>query len=226
MENTNEINQKIAKNLIYYRKAANLTQAELAEKINYSDKSVSKWESGNGVPDVYTLLQLSKLYGVSLNQLVGEEPPAPVPVPQKAKISTGLRVLIMLLSSGIVWLVAILVFVALQIASPDGGAWWLAFLYAVAVNAIVLVVYASIWKQRILNFISISTLIWTSILCLYLTISEIVSYMGGELHALGFVFLLGVPLQILEILWTFFRTLLRREKKANMGNANIAEEKK
>jgi hypothetical protein len=50
--------------------------------------------------------------------------------------------------------------------------------------------------------------------------------MGGELHALGFVFLLGVPLQILEILWTFFRTLLRREKKANMGNANIAEEKK
>lgn len=224
MENTNEINQKIAKNLIYYRKAANLTQAELAEKINYSDKSVSKWESGNGVPDVYTLLQLSKLYGVSLNQLVGEEPPAPAP--QKAKISTGLRILIMLLSSGIVWLVAILVFVALQIASPDGGAWWLAFLYAVAVNAIVLVVYASIWKQRILNFISISTLIWTSILCLYLTISEIVSYMGGELHALGFVFLLGVPLQILEILWTFFRTLLRREKKANAENAVVTEEKK
>ena len=155
MENINEINQKIAKNLIYYRKAANLTQAELAEKINYSDKSVSKWESGNGVPDVYTMLQLSKLYGVSLNLLVGEEPPAPVP--QKAKISTGLRTLIMLLSSGIVWLVAILGFVALQIASPNGGAWWLAFLYAVAVNAIVLVVYASIWKQRILSTTSPSS---------------------------------------------------------------------
>ena len=52
MENTNEINRKIAKNLTYYRKAAGLTQAELAEKINYSDKSVSKWESGNGVPDI------------------------------------------------------------------------------------------------------------------------------------------------------------------------------
>ena len=221
MENINEINQKIAKNLIYYRKAANLTQAELAEKINYSDKSVSKWESGNGVPDVYTLLQLSKLYGVSLNQLVGEEPPAPAP--QKAKASTGLRSLIMLLSSGIVWLVAILVFVALQITMPNGGAWWLAFLYAVVANTIVVVVYASIWRQRILNFIAISTLIWTSLLCLYLTIVEIVSYMGGGFHALGFIFLLGVPLQILEILWTFFRTMLRRQKKSNTENT---EEKK
>ena len=218
MENTNEINQKIAKNLIYYRKAANLTQAELAEKINYSDKSVSKWESGNGVPDVYTLLQLSKLYGVSLNELVGEDPPASAPAPQKAKASMGLRTLIMLLSSGIVWLVAILAFVALQIASPNGGAWWLAFLYAVVVNAIVVVVYASIWKQRILDFIAISTLIWTSLAAVYLTVRELAAYAGGEYGALWLVFLLGIPLQALEILWTFFRTLLRRQKKANVEN--------
>ena len=67
MENTSEINLKIAKNLTYYRKRANLTQAELAEKINYSDKSVSKWESGNGIPDVYILLQLARRFGVTLN---------------------------------------------------------------------------------------------------------------------------------------------------------------
>ena len=52
MDNISEINQKVAKNLIAYRKAAGLTQAEVAEKIHYSDKSVSKWESGNGIPDV------------------------------------------------------------------------------------------------------------------------------------------------------------------------------
>ena len=79
MENANEINKKIAQNLIYYRKAAGLTQAELAEKINYSDKSVSKWESGNGIPDVYTLLQLAKLYNVTLSVLVGEEQPVKEP---------------------------------------------------------------------------------------------------------------------------------------------------
>ena len=61
MEYAEGINERIAQNLIRYRKAANLTQAELAEKINYSDKSVSKWESGNGVPDVYVLLKLAEL---------------------------------------------------------------------------------------------------------------------------------------------------------------------
>ena len=75
MENTNEINKKIAKNLSYYRKSANLTQAELAEKINYSDKSVSKWESGNGAPDIYILMQLADLFGVSLNDLVSGDTP-------------------------------------------------------------------------------------------------------------------------------------------------------
>ena len=97
MENISETNKLIAKNLTYYRKAAGWTQAELAEKINYSDKSVSKWESGNGVPDVYTLLQLAELYGVTLNDLVGEGTPT---LPTKER--RGLRGWIILLASGIV----------------------------------------------------------------------------------------------------------------------------
>ena len=79
MENLDTTNQRIAKNLIRYRKAANLTQAELAQKINYSDKSVSKWESGNGVPDIYILLKLAELYGGSVNDLVYESASAPAP---------------------------------------------------------------------------------------------------------------------------------------------------
>ena len=72
MENLETVNRRIAQNLIRYRKAANLTQAELAQKINYSDKSVSKWESGNGVPDIYIFLKLADLYGVTVNDLGGE----------------------------------------------------------------------------------------------------------------------------------------------------------
>ena len=82
MDNSIEINRKIAKNLTYYRKAAGYTQAELAEKINYSDKSVSKWESGNGVPDIYTLIQLAELYGVSVDVLIGDGK-APVALEKK-----------------------------------------------------------------------------------------------------------------------------------------------
>ena len=49
-----------------------LTQIELAEKINYSDKAVSKWERGESIPDVSVLLELSKLFGVSIDFLVTE----------------------------------------------------------------------------------------------------------------------------------------------------------
>lgn len=209
MENVSEINEKIAKNLSYYRKRAGLTQAELAEKINYSDKSVSKWELGNGVPDIYILTRLAKLYNITINELVGEETPESVEHEKKTK---GLKCLIMLLSSGIVWLVATCVFVVLQLLKPDAGAWWIAFLYAVCVNAIVLIVYASIWKYRLLHFISVSALIWTAITSLYLTIRFLPENAGLDLAGLWCVFLLGIPLQVLEVLWVFFRSLFRKNK--------------
>ena len=202
MDNSIEINQKIAKNLIAYRKAAGLTQAEVAEKIHYSDKSVSKWESGNGVPDVYTLVQLAQLYGVNINAFLDEE----AEIRRQTK-SRWLHALIMLLSSGIVWLVAIFSFAILQIIRPQ-GAWWLLYLYAVLVNAIVTLVYAAIWKHRIINFLSVTTIIWMSLVCCYLTVLVFVTDMAW----LWCIFLVGVPLQALEILWAFFRTLLRRQR--------------
>ncbi|MBR2442344.1 MAG: helix-turn-helix transcriptional regulator [Clostridia bacterium] len=209
MENVSIINETIAKNLIYYRKAAGLTQAELAEKINYSDKSVSKWESGNGVPDIYTLMQLADLYGVTVNAFVGED----TPVQHKKKVR-GLHLLIMLLSSGIVWLVASCIFVMLQLLQP-GRAWWLGFLYAVVANAVVLLVYGVLWKHRILNFISISTIIWVSLLSVYLTVRIITGRLGIETTGLWCIFLIGVPLQVLEVLWAFFRSLLRKQRNIN-----------
>ncbi len=207
MANTNEINAKIAKNLTAYRKAAGLTQAELAEKINYSDKSVSKWESGNGVPDVYTLMQLATLFGVTLNDLVGDGA-----LPNTQKKNTGLHLLIILLSSGLVWLVATCFFVLMQIVSP-GKAWWLAFIYAIPINSILLIVYASVWKYRILNFVAISTLIWTALTCLYLTVRFVSIALGASYSGFWMVFLLGVPLQVLEVLWVFFRTLFRKRRR-------------
>lgn len=208
MDNTIEINRKIAKNLTYYRKAAGLTQAELAEKINYSDKSVSKWESGNGIPDVYILLRLAELFGVTLNELVGEEPIKKEP---SRKHSAGLHVLIMLLSSGIVWLVATCIFVAMQLWKPQAFSWWLIFLYAVAVNAIVLIVYTGIWKYRLLSFVSVSALIWVTITCLFLTVHFLAA--GKDYGPLWVLFLVGIPLEALEVLWVFFRSLFTKNRK-------------
>ena len=64
-----------AKNIAAYRKAHKDTQLDLARKLNYSDKSVSKWERGEGLPDVYILAQIAQLYGITVSNLIGEEEP-------------------------------------------------------------------------------------------------------------------------------------------------------
>ena len=69
----NDIQELLAKNLTYYRKASGLTQLELAEKFNYSDKSVSKWERGEGFPDVFVLKSLADFYGISVDDFFLEE---------------------------------------------------------------------------------------------------------------------------------------------------------
>ena len=236
MENTNEINRKIADNLIRFRKAAGYTQAELAEKINYSDKSVSKWESGNGIPDVYTLMQLAELYGVTLNDFVGDETDSKtekvvtdeaLKAKERKKIN-GLRLLIMLLSSGIVWLVATCFFVMMKIWLP-GGEWKIGFVYAVMANAIVLIVFSGIWRYRWLNFISVSVLIWISIACLYITLCTVLVSQGKNTDGLKLLFAIGAPLQVLEILWVFFRSLFQKfykeTEKSRLKKTRKAEKK-
>ena len=208
MENLHLVNKTIAKNLAYYRKNAGMTQLEVAEKISYSDKSVSKWESGNGVPDIYVLIQLASLFDITVNDLIGISTSETAETTRKNR--DKLRVLIMLLSSGIVWLVATLGFVICEIVAPTKE-WWLFYVFAIPVNAILLIVFSGVWKYKLLNFLSISTLIWTLILALNLMMGIV----NPDLE-LWVLYILGVPLQALEILWSFFRYQWLRFKKSSM----------
>ena len=214
MDIISEINQKIATNIAFYRKQSGMTQAELAEKINYSDKSISKWESGNGVPDVYTLMQMAKLFKVSLNDLVGEKA---VQTDKQRKRTRGLETLIMLLSSGIIWLVATCFFVALQLVMPGRAPWWMVFVYIAPANAILLIVFACAWKYRLLNFVSVTILIWSALTSFYLSGRFIAIENGWGYEGLWTVFLLGAPLQVLEVLWVFFRTTLQHRKRKHLS---------
>ena len=205
-QNTLELNERIARNLALYRKRAGMTQAELAERINYSDKSVSKWESGNGVPDIYILVQLAEIFGVTVNDLVAEEPPKGAP----RRENVGLHTMIMALSSGIVWLVATCVFVILNMIPYVEGALWMTFIFAAVANSIVLIVFSGVWKYKWLNFVSVSLTVWTVLLSIFCTLKYIVGYDT----MIWLIFLLGAPLQVLEILWTFFRFSIFKRKRA------------
>ena len=65
-----KLKKQIGANIASYRKHLGLTQAGLAEKLNYSDKAVSKWERGESVPDVLTLINIAELFEITVNDLL------------------------------------------------------------------------------------------------------------------------------------------------------------
>jgi len=185
----------IGENIARLRKMANMTQFELAEKLNYSDKSVSKWEQGNGIPDIRILLQLAELFGVTVDDLVKKQDKVVV-LPKNAKRTQ--RLITLLCSVGLCWLVAVVGFVLLGLFGKDLEGTWLAFVYAVPASAIVVLVFSSIWGWKWTRILSISVLVWSILACIYLT-----ACVCGQ--NIWLIFLIGVPLQILALFYFVWR---------------------
>lgn len=197
MEEQDALAMTIGKNLTRLRKMANMTQLELAEKLNYSDKSVSKWEQGNGIPDVRILVQLADLFGVTLDDLVRDYSNEREQVmPKKTKRIQ--RLITVLLSAGLCWLVAVVVFVLIGIFAPSFSYKWMTFVYAVPATAIVVLVFSCIWQYKWIRVISISVLVWSILASVYLT-----AYLCGQ--NIWLVFLIGIPLQVLALFFFVWR---------------------
>lgn len=194
MEKIENLKRIIKTNLVKYRKAAGLTQAQLAEKLGYSDKSVSKWEREEGVPDIYILKEIADLYGVTVNDLITENPSIlKKEIKFLSKISKRNKILISLLSAGLVWAVATTTYVSLDLALPNIESYLTnIYIYAIPASCIVLIVFNSIWGKKYINFLLISALIWTFTLSLYVSLS---------IKNIGKLFIIPIPLQILTILW-------------------------
>ena len=203
MENDISNQQELlAKNLAYYRKASGLTQLELAEKFNYSDKSVSKWERGEGFPDIFVLKSLADFYGISVDDFYQSEHKAVKVSQSRKRKQTYLK----LLSIGLGWLVVVLAFFFLQVFIGDRYAFkpWLTFIYGTLITAIILLVWEFIYHNRFLRMLAASGIVWTSALSLFLTFYVVMNL------PLPLIFVVAIPLQILEITWYLFR---RNKKK-------------
>ena len=209
----NDIKATVAKNISELRQKNGMTQLELAEKLNYSDKAVSKWERGESIPDVSVLLSVADLFGVSLDFLVREDhgaslPPELLP-PEKREYR---REVITVLSVLLVWLIAVAAFVASSIFSPGTAGLWLSFIYAVPVSSVVWLVLNSIWFDARLNYLIISVLMWSVILTLYLTL--LVSGSGNWM-----LYLLGIPGQIIIVCWSVVRKHPSQRKERRAGKS-------
>jgi len=189
-----DIKPIIAKNIVNLRKSTNLTQAELAEKLNYSDKAVSKWERAESIPDITILKKVADMFNVTVDYLLE---------PDHKNIDDGLktisrqiklnRLIITLLSACIVFLIATIVFVGFRLYPFQLRSYsWMIYIYAIPVACIVLLVFNSIWGKRKINFLIISLLLWSALLCVYLSFLP---------YNIGLIFLIGAPAQVIIVLW-------------------------
>ena len=213
--NEHEFRQLLAENLIFYRKRAGLTQAGVAAQINYSDKSVSKWERGDGCPDVYVLTLLAELYGVDVSALTcprREEPeeqalvpdeiqvePEPEPVARRASRSPFTAAL----AVGGVWLVATIIFSLFNMLDPSCSMSWLAFIYAIPASFASVEYFAAKWKlPSILHLLFMSGVLWTLMVSIHLTCPSVENiyliYVIAAVAQLLGIFALGLYWQMIK----------------------------
>ncbi len=200
-----KLKTQIGANIASYRKRSGLTQVGLAEKLNYSDKAISKWERGESVPDVLTLAQLAELFGITVNDLLvdpdalpedtGKVQQAMEQVVEKTLKRKADKGIILKLSSLLCWFVALLLYVVLS-AIPFTESWsWMFFVYAIPANAIVLLSLRSAWHDFRWNKALISIIVWGSLLSIYVTLYVFLEWNIWKM------FLLGIPGQIAILLW-------------------------
>ena len=124
-----------ASNIINLRQKAGMTQSELAGLINYSDKSVSKWERAEAVPDAYVLKKMSEIFGVTVDYLLSPHDGWDQDPRQKKPLYSN-QVIILLSVTG-VWMLALILFITLWMLKSGMDHFYLchSFLHAGAAGA-------------------------------------------------------------------------------------------
>ena len=185
-----DVRQTISRNLARLRREKGVTQAELAEQFNYSDKAISRWEHGDTLPDVNVLCELCEFYGVTLNDLVAEECTLPTEGTVKRKRDSFLyRLWICIMWAAVIWLLATIVF-AYTLSVRDAGL-WVVFVFAVPLSTAAVALAGRSMIRGIARFILASVVMWTTLASVYLYFLQYNFWM---------IFLVGVPLQLILFL--------------------------
>lgn len=197
----NDLKQIIATNITTLRKEKNLTQLEFANELNYSDKAISKWERAESIPDVVVLKQIADLFGITVDYLLNEHSKNEklIVIEDKIKSGTLNKISLSLLSASPIWIVATIIFSLISIFK--GIYVWYVFYISVPLTILLFLIFNTLWGNRRNNYIIVSCLIWSILLCIYLSLIK---------YNLWQLFILGIPAQLAIILWS---TLKFKRKK-------------
>lgn len=200
IDRSDRIKTVIAANIAALRRQHSMTQLELAEKLNYTDKAISKWERGESIPDVLVLKQMADIFGVTVDYLLEEEHPVSVEEPSqedmKKQQSVRTRSFVTGMSILLVWLVATVLFMIVDMAWEDVVFHWMVFVYAIPASMVLWLILNSIWFNRRRNYLIISMLMWSILVAVYVTVVCLAAYNAW------IIFMLGIPGQAIIVMWS------------------------
>lgn len=185
-----ELKAIFASNLIRLRTEAGMTQAELGEKLFYSDKAVSKWERAESMPDALVLKKLSGIFGVTVDALLSSDNAwvSPEPNPRN-ETETYSRLSIILCSIAAIWTLCVVEFVLVWIIV--GVIQWVVFVAAVPLSLIALLVFNSVWYRGRHNLYLVFLLVLSLVVLIYLLLLK---------YNLWQMFLVLAPAELVVIL--------------------------
>ncbi len=191
MDNTKQI---IAKNLAELRRAHKLTQQQLGERINYSDKAISRWERGETLPDIETLCRICDIYGVTFEYLLQKEQPRKNN-PYVKRTDMPHRIITMFIAACAVWIFIVTVYI--YIDTILGRNAWTLFIWAIPLTTVVCQICNKMFfRNRILGCVLNSVTAWTTILSVYLQLLQ---------YNIWMMFITGIPVQAIIILVTIMK---------------------
>ena len=188
MENVKAI---VSQNLLRLRKENHLTQAEVARRINYSDKAVSRWEAGEVVPDLETIYALSEVFNVPVSQIT--EARTEEDAEEKRGGNIGQKILSQIFMCCEIWFVFTAIYVYMKL-SRETNVWQL-FVWCIPACMLVLWFFNRKENMNILLFVYSSVFVWSFITCVYLHLAASHPW---------YIFFIGVPSQGLLVIRYIF----------------------
>jgi len=199
MDNVKEI---IAKNLVELRRSHKMTQQALAEKLNYTDKAISRWEHAETLPDIETLCRVCDIFGVKFEYLLQKEQPPERDNPHIKRTNTGSKVVTTLTAACTVWLVVTVLYALMWRENP-----WTLFIWALPATCLILFATNYLFfGSKVFRILSSSFFAWTLLLSVYV---ELLIRNSDNIWS---IFIIGIPLQAIIILMENMKLSRRREK--------------
>ena len=197
---TKSLKEIVGQNIYYLRTVNHLTQFELGERLNYSDKAISKWERGEGLPDLYVIQKLCSIFNVSADYIMCEHSEQDkkvdtAPLKRNRRIITNIAIIA-------TWTVALIVFIFLAFAIKRYV--WQVFIYAIPAFGIVTTVFSFTWSKGKGAFFYISAIIWGIILTVYFAVGNYSNWV---------IFLLGIPAEAILFLCLRMKITIKFSQK-------------